>query len=237
MAVDRALWWSVWWPWAAIWMATVLAVVATVTMFAMRKRFAPRREVLGVPLYLDEESVMDLYQVGGFGDALVKEVTHRIGVIKRGQLRLPGLGELGGGVEHDREVVERYMKTNSAITVVGVLMDALRATGNVVRVNLWTRTVERGPAVEPGAATASLGELDAFVSLKGKFRHDGQMDGTTVLWAPFGPLPDGPRVRLECRTQGIKHDVPAGTFNAVCLGRVMSWDGQEWVVHPIAVFQ
>ncbi|PSL52438.1 hypothetical protein B0I31_113110 [Saccharothrix carnea] len=251
MAVDRALWWSVWWPWAVVWLVTVLAVVATigVTVWAWRSRhrFAPAREVPGLTIYLHEKSVMDLYQVGGFGDAMAKEVVDRVGVTKDGKIALRGL-DLGveGVRTSGREVVKTYIEQYEPIAVVGLLLDALESASAVVHVDLGDLTVLRNTALEQRAQTPDvvrLRRLDAYVSVKGVFRVVSDGDGTTVFLAPFGDPDDpedGPQVRVECYHSGLRDDVvPEGGFRAQCLGRVQAWkaDSRELVIRPIAMFQ
>jgi hypothetical protein len=239
VAVDRALWWSVWWQSIVLSAVVVLAVVTGVVLLAVtwraHRRTVRRRKVSGVPLYLDEVAIMDLYRAIGLGDAAVRAVIRRI--MRRGQVQVPVIGGAGAGGEHESEVTETYTLADSAISVVDRLMEALRASGNLVRVDLGGRTAERSPAVEPDATTARLGDLDAFVLLKGTFRHEGGENGSMVFVAPVDKLPDGPRVRIECRAADIQRDVPGGWFNGRCLGRVLSWEDGEWAVYPIAVFQ
>ncbi|MEV0675807.1 hypothetical protein AB0I60_04700 [Actinosynnema sp. NPDC050436] len=247
--MDRALWWSVWWPWAVVWVVTVLAVVVAVVALVLawraRHRFAPVREVPGLTLYLNAKSVMDLYQVGGFGDALVKEVTHRVGVTKDGKVAIPGLPDLAAGVAYGREVVKTYLERSEPISVVGVLLDALEAAGSLVHVDLTDQTVVRSPALErspaPGGGAqgdaVALRKLKAYVLLKGEFSIEEEKDGVTVLLADVGA--DGVRVRVECLASGLDDALPEGLFDAVCLGRVQAWraEAKELVVRPIAVFQ
>ncbi|CCH29253.1 hypothetical protein ABZ816_35390 [Actinosynnema sp. NPDC047251] len=243
MEVDRSLWWSVWWPWAVVWLVTVLAVVvAGVVAFVAwraRFRFAPVREVPGLTLYLNAKFVMDLYQVGGFGDALVKEVTHRVGVTKDGKVAFPGLPDLGAGVAYDRQVVKTYLERAEPISAVGVLLDALEAAGSLVHVDLTEQTVVRSAALERAAqeGPVSLRKVKAYVLVKGEFSIEEERDGVTVLLASVGA--DGAKVRVECLEGGLDDAVPEGVFDAVCLGRVQAWrgDADELLVRPIALFQ
>ncbi len=242
MGVDRALWWSVWWPWAVVWIVTVVAVVVAVGVFLFawraRHRFAPPREVPGLTLYLNGKSVMDLYQVGGFGDALVKEVTDRVGTTKDGKVALPGLRDTGAGISTGREVVKTYLERHEPITVVGVLLAALEATGSLVHVDLAEQTVVRGPAMDRVAhgAAVTLRKLNSYVSVKGEFELAEEGKGVSVFVAAVGD--DGVRVRVECQADGLD-DVPEGPFDAICLGRVQAWRAEagELVVRPIAMFQ
>ena len=255
MAVDRALWWSVWWPWAVVWLVTALAiaVAAGVGLWAWRsrRRFAASREVPGLTIYLHEKSVMDLYQVGRYGDAMTKEVVDRVGVTKDGKIALKGL-DLGveGARTSGREVVKTYIEQYEPIAVVGVLLDALESAAGVVHVDLRDLTVRRNTALEQHleqhsapADVVRLRRIDSYVSVKGVFRVASDDDGTTVFLAPFGDPDDpeaGPQVRVECYNGGLRDDVvPEGGFRAQCLGRVQAWkaDSRELVIRPIAMFQ
>lgn len=255
MAVDRALWWSVWWPWAVVWIVTALAVVVALGVglwaWRSRRRFTPSREVPGLTIYLHEKSVMDLYQVGGYGDAMTKEVVDRVGVTKDGKIALKGL-DMGveGARQSGREVVKTYIEQYEPIAVVGVLLDALEAASGVVHVDLRDLSVRRNTALEQHLERHSaptdvvrLRRIDSYVSVKGVFRVASDGDGTTVFLAPFGDPDDpetGPQVRVECYNAGLRDDVvPEGGFQARCLGKVQAWraDDRQLVIRPIAMFQ
>ncbi len=255
-ALDRELWWSVWWPWLLVWGATFLAVVVAVVAVALawrrRRRFATARVVPGITFYLHEKSVMDLYQSGGYGDALRKEVEERVGSTSDGAvaLKVREVG-VGGGRTREREVVSRYISDAEPISVIGVLLDVLESADGVVHVDLRHRTVLRNDALaqalgdRAGAAEPRLREIDAYVSVRGVFRladPDQQVDGKTVFLAPFGDPDDpaqGPQVRIECHREGLRDEIPQGPFRARCLGKVQSWKAADGVLvlRPIAVFQ
>ncbi|WP_440899581.1 hypothetical protein [Actinosynnema sp.] len=251
MAVDRALWWSVWWPWAVVWVVTALALLvalgAVVAAWRGRARYAPAPGVPGVPIYLDEKAVMDLYQVGGYGDAMTKEVVDRVGTTRDGKIALKGV-DVGveGARQSGREVVKTYIENSEPIAVVGVLLGALESAHGVVHVDLRDRTVRGDVALEralgDGARTARLRRIDAYVSVRGEFRETGRHDGTRVFQAPYGDPDDpaeGPQVVVECQSAGLRPDVvPEGVFSARCLGRVQAWKAGsgEMVIRPIAVF-
>jgi hypothetical protein len=234
-----------------VWIVTVLALVVAagvgVWAWRSRHRFAPAREVPGLTIYLHEKSVMDLYQVGRYGDAMTKEVVDRVGVTKDGKIALKGL-DLGveGARTSGREVVKTYIEQYEPIAVVGVLLDALESASGVVHVDLRDLTVLRNTALEQhleATDAVRLRRIDSYVSVKGVFRVASDGDGTTVFLAPFGDPDDpeqGPQVRVECYNAGLRDDVvPEGGFQARCLGKVQSWkaDAQQLVIRPIAMFQ
>nr|WSW41906.1 substrate-binding and VWA domain-containing protein [Streptomyces sp. NBC_01001] len=66
--------------------------------------------------------------------------------------------------------------------------------------------------------------------------------GSTVFLAPYGDPADpsrGPRVRITCATEGLRNQVPRGTFLARCLGKVQEWNPEEGVleVQAMAIFR
>jgi hypothetical protein len=223
VAVDRGLWWSVWWPWVIVGIVAVLALLtaarAFVTAWRSRRLAAPSPRVPGLTLYLNAKSVMDAYQVGGFGDVIVKEVTDRVGVTKDGKVAFPsGPIDIGGGVSSQREVVKTYVEDFPPIAVVGMLLAALEAADGVMHVDLSDRTIRRNTALEramptPGARSAQLRKLRTFASVKGELRHVGDGDGTTVFLAPIGNPDNPPRGRRcawSARTKGWTHTSPTG---------------------------
>ena len=252
MAVDNTLWWSVWWPWVAVWATTVVALLVATTALVwawrVRKRFTAVRDVPGLTFYLNERSVMDLYQSGGYGDALRREVEERVGTSKdkKVALKVQETVEASGGRSSGREVVSRYIETAEPIAVIGVLLTVLEAADGVVHVDLRKRTMVRNNALLRSGIdgrTARLHGLDTYVSIKGVFRAAQENGATTVFLAPYGDPDDqgeGPQVRLECNSAGLRDEViPEGTFQARCLGKVQAWkagDG-ELVIRPIAMFQ
>ena len=191
---------------------------------------------------------MDLYQSGGYGDALRREVEERIGTTSDGQfaLKVHDVG-VGGTRGRAREVVSRYISTAEPIAVIGVLLKALESVDGVVHVDLHDRTVLRGNALEHAGrqrgGTVRLRDIDAYVSVRGMFRLAGRTDTTAVLLACFGDPDDpaeGPQVRVECHNDGLRHThIPDDPFHARCLGRVQAWRAREaeWVIRPVAIFQ
>lgn len=50
---------------------------------------------------------------------------------------------------------------------------------------------------------------------------------------------EGPRVRVTCATEGLRNEVPQGTFSARCLGKVQDWNAEDAVleVQAMAIFR
>ena len=256
--IDRGLWWSVWWPWAVTWFVTVLAVVVAAVVFVVawraRGRFSGTTGVPGLTIYLNKNRVTDIYQVGGYGDAITKQVVETVGVTKDGKLRL-GAQEIGveAGLTSGREVIKTYMEEYGAIQAIGVVLEGLESAHSVVHLDLYEPSVVHNTAlkqqlrpVQPVSADR-LNRINCYVLVAGEFRvMDGTNDGTTVFLAPIGN-PDnpktGPQVRVECDNDGLRHEETLphddNTLHARCLGKVQTWreQKQELVITPVAIFR
>ncbi|MFF8837312.1 hypothetical protein [Streptomyces sp. NPDC015130] len=136
---------------------------------------------------------------------------------------------------------------------------AAAATGGVLRPEDVSCDRLRGfvaghaPAVDSSGGLASayargtvrLRDVGDFVLIRGRFRTTGEdsADGpSTVFLAPYGDPADpshGPRVRVTCATEGLRAQVPQGTFSARCLDRVQEWNAAEGVleVQAMAIFR
>ena len=143
------------------------------------------------------------------------------------------------------------IETAEPITVVTIIVDVLEHAGDIVHVNLPKREVTAGEALDKAlhadlerpTAGVRLRDLEAFVSIQGRFRATNRTDTATTFDAPYGDPDDptdGPQVRLICAAAGLRGaEVPAGPFRARCLGRVEDWnpDSGRLIVHPIAIFR
>jgi len=256
VAVFDTDWWGVWWPWLLVWTATVVLLVAAVVIVIMHRRrdvgAAPRRHDMS--FYLDENSVMDLYrQYGGkYKAALRHEVQERISSSREAELTADLAPLRAGGKRGvNSEVFRTYIEKAEPITVVTIIVDVLEHAGDIVHVNLPKREVTAGHALDKAldadlerpVAGVRLRDLEAFVSIQGRFRATHRNAVTTTFDAPYGDPDDptdGPQVRLVCGAGGLRGaEVPAGPFRARCLGRVEDWnpDSSRLIVHPIAIFR
>ena len=87
-----------------------------------------------------------------------------------------------------------------------------------------------------------LRDIEDFVLIRGRFRKIGESPESTVFLAPYGDPADpaaGPRVRVTCATEGLRNEVPQGTFSARCLGKVQDWNAEDAVleVQAMAIFR
>jgi len=242
-----SMWWSVWWPWLVVWLATAaLFVVAVALGWAwVRGRGRLTRQPPYLSFYLHEQSVMDLYQYkyrGALEQHVVSMVGGRVGVhVGAGVAPV----RFGGSVERNREEFRRYLEVAEPITVIGLLMEVLE--DDLYAVDLDRLTIVPGRNVSLRRSAARLSELggNAYVLARGLFQMDttGDLSGrTTTFLAPFGPpAPAGSpaALRVRCVNTGLRDDVPDGQFFARCLGTVQGWDrvSGQLIVNPLAIFR
>lgn len=249
------LWWSIWWPWMVVWLVTaggLLGLVALgVAEVRSRGRSRRRRRAQDhrhqICVYLREEIVMDQYKAGEYGAALSREVQEKVNKDKNGTLSfLLPFFKLGGGGNVSTETITTYLQKAEPISVITLLLNALAAENNLIRVNLADGSVGHNEALEdllherglPSSARAlrkappriRLHEVgDFFVLVRGEFRKVDDPAGRVVLAAPYGPDGDGsqPRVQVVCVAKGLRDEVPTDVFWASCLGKVSGWRGQD----------
>ncbi len=250
--VDRA-WLAVWWPWLLVWGTTiVLLALAVGIVLTYRRDFrsGPRHNIT---IYLDESSVMDLYrQYGGkYKAALRHEVQERISSgseLEASAELAPLRARASRGV--NSEVFRTYIEKAEPITVVSIIVDVLERAADIVDVDLTRQEVEASDALDralagrPPAGGVRLRDVDAFVSVLGRFRVTARTAEATTFEAPFGDPTDptdpatAAKVRIVCTKGGLRSTVlPAG--RARCLGLAGDWDAETrtLTVHPIAVFR
>jgi hypothetical protein len=248
-----------------VWLATVAGLVAVVAL-VMREIRRSRQEAgpslaFTICFYLHDESVMDHFQMGRYAAALRREVEERVsrGTDVGVNADVLGLAGFDGGRQSSREVVSRYLEEAEPISVIGVVVAALEREHVVVHADLTRQAVRRNTALAKALDTAygsdrvphtvPLDDLvDPFVLIRGRFRKTDETDesGTPQaieLTARYGSPADpgqGPRVRVACRTSGLRSgDVPGGSFTARCLGKVRHWNAAEGVleVDALAIFR
>ncbi|MEU1890284.1 hypothetical protein [Streptomyces pristinaespiralis] len=259
MGVFSEMWWSVWWPWMLLWLLTAagagVLLVLAVARLAGGRRGGARNLTYSICFYLHDRSVMDHYQMRGYAAALRREVEQRTSDSKDGTIRATVFGlSAGGGRRDNSEIVSKYMEVAEPISVIGIIMDVLEENDVIVHVDLAGGTVRRNAALtralanRPGGEGRSsqqdvrLRDIEDFVLIRGRFRKISRSDESTVLLAPYGDPDDpsqGPRVRVTCATEGLRNEVPSGTFSARCLGKVQDWNAEEAVleVQAMAIFR
>jgi hypothetical protein len=245
--VADTLWWSVWWHWLAVWIATVLSVLFAIALFIVHWRGKQRRtkQPPYVSFYLHDQSVMDLYQYRYRG-ALEQHVEARVG--GRSQIRA-GAGvqmvNFGGSIERNREEFRKYLERAEPITVIGILMDVLE--DDLVQVDLERGSLVSGKNLDIRQRKIRLSELGGrtYVLARGGFEVNGaptNASGTTTFLASYGGQRRGSppsMIRVRCASNVLRSDVPEGKFWARCLGTVQGWDraAGHLVIDPIAIFK
>ncbi|MFJ8076724.1 hypothetical protein ACIQ7Q_22960 [Streptomyces sp. NPDC096176] len=260
MGVFTEAWWGVWWPWMLLWLLTAAGAVALLLLAAVRLaahtgRSGARNLTYSICFYLHDRTVMDHYQMRGYAAALRKEVEQRTSDSKDGTIRATVFGlSAGGGRRDNSEIVSKYMQVAEPISVIGIIMDVLEEKDVIVHVDLVGETVTRNAALTRamadhprGTGTSSqtdvrLRDIEDFVLIRGRFRKIDESPESTVFLAPYGDPDDpalGPRVRVTCATEGLRNEVPRGTFSARCLGKVQDWNSDDAVleVQAMAIFR
>ncbi|WP_328619330.1 hypothetical protein [Streptomyces sp. NBC_00354] len=254
MGVTSEAWWAVWWPWMLLWAATgagLAALLAVAVLRLLRARRAATQDLTdGICFYLHDKTVMDHYQMDGYTAALRKEVEQRTSDSKDGTVRAKVFGVgADGGRKENTEIVSRYMEVAEPISVIGLIMKVLEGKRIIVHVDLPSQSVTRSSALLRTASDTQgavrLRDIEDFVLIRGRFRTTGdgpERAGSTVFLAPYGDPADpsrGPRVRITCATEGLRNQVPRGTFLARCLGKVQEWNPEEGVleVQAMAIFR
>ncbi|WP_257153663.1 hypothetical protein [Streptomyces lunaelactis] len=257
MGVFTEVWWGVWWPWMLLWLMTMTGVVTllalTLTRLTRGGRTGGQNLTYSICFYLHDRSVMDHYQMRGYAAALRREVEQRTSDSRDGNIRATVFGlSAGGGRRDNSEIVSKYLEVAEPISVIGIIMDVLEEKDVIVHVDLVNQTIRRNEALAKGLATlhgsgtseqtVRLRDIEDFVLIRGRFRKISESPESTVLLAPYGNPDDpgqGPRVRVTCATEGLRNEVPQGTFSARCLGKVQDWNADEAVleVQAMAIFR
>nr|WP_042191584.1 hypothetical protein [Kibdelosporangium sp. MJ126-NF4]CEL20170.1 hypothetical protein [Kibdelosporangium sp. MJ126-NF4]CTQ97395.1 hypothetical protein [Kibdelosporangium sp. MJ126-NF4] len=243
MAILDGEWWGQWWPWLLLWFVTVALIAVAVHQFVRahrRGRTPPHTH--GSVFYLDEKYVMNLYQMygGKYRAALSQEVEERS--VKTSETELAAEG--GPARVNTRrgsqdEVFRRWVETTEAITILRIVMDVLERAGDIVHVDLRAGTVVGDQALSAALDMAEgrvpadvlLSDIDAFLSVRGKFQtaETGEKKVTFVAG----------HLRVACATKYLQEpDRLSESFPARCLARPqqVTADGQL-LLHPIAIFR
>ncbi|MFF3454928.1 hypothetical protein ACFYXH_11440 [Streptomyces sp. NPDC002730] len=257
MGVFSEAWWGVWWPWLLPWLLTAAGVVTLLVLslswFTRGRRTDGQNLTFSICFYLHDKSVMDHYQMRRYEAALRKEVEQRTTATKDGNVRATVFGVgAGAGRRDNREIVAKFLEVAEPISVIGIIMDVLEEKDVIVHVDLVNQTVRRNTALAKGLVTlhgsgtsqqsVRLRDIEDFVLIRGRFRKISETAESTVFLAPYGDPDDpalGPRVRVTCATEGLRNEVPQGTFSARCLGKVQDWNADDAVleVQAMAIFR
>lgn len=248
MAVTDPLWWSLWWPWMTVWLVTAVgtAMLSVVLVRHARERRRHMRRwqsAYSICLYLDEQSVMDLYELGNYRSALEEAVELRTKVdtsVGFWSRVLTWLFRFRLKRDVSQETFRKFVRKDKPINVIGVVMEAFDRADAIVHADLTTLTVVPNRNLADNLAdgrAVTLSRIGEFVSVKGVFTGVPDVTEGFVLRAEYGA--ERPPVYMRVMAPGnARRSIPAGTFTARCLGKMTGWreDTREVTLEAIAIF-
>jgi hypothetical protein len=238
-----------------IWIGTVVSagVAVTITVRHRRRhRATAAKRLLRGALYLDDNSVMDLYEQysGKYRVPLESKVEHKTISTRMAEIiaKLSWVGARGHrGVNN--EVIRTWVEKATPISVIGTIIDVLDEADDIVEVDLHNCEIVAHHALASLTTAGDkhlnlmqLRDIKEFVLVRGRFRMAEQIDSTTTFQAPYGDPKDptvGTQMRVTCAASGLRgFAVPTGCFPACCLGYMQDWRSEErcLVLHPVAIF-
>ncbi|MEV6053075.1 hypothetical protein [Streptomyces sp. NPDC052107] len=251
MAVLDGTWWSAWWGAMTWWLAAFAGLLVLTVLFVRRALVRMRKtpeDSHYLPLYLDNDAVMDVFKMGNRRSALRKEVEER-NVRNTGCLAAIPVLSLMFQLTGDRttEIVAKYVEDSQPIQVIGLLLSVLERGDGLAQVRLrQTKATVRPNSALLGAGVTSevvLSEIGEFVMITGRFEAQETQGDTLVMRALYGDGEQSAHLRVVLRPAGLRppgRQLPEGQFQAHCLGKVTTWrpDTREVVLqYPVAVFQ
>ncbi|MGW7818651.1 hypothetical protein ACWGLF_11040 [Streptomyces puniciscabiei] len=254
MAVLDGTWWSAWWgamTWWLVAFAGLVVLAVLVVRRAVKRIGRTVEEPHYLPLYLDNDAVMDVFSMRNHRSALRKEVEER-NVRNTGCLAAIPVLSLMFQLTGDRttEIVAKYVDESKPIQVIGLLLSVLERGDGLAKVRLREKSREKS-TVTPNRALLGAGvtddvvlsEIGEFVMITGRFEAQDPQGETLVMRAPYGDGEQSAHLRVVLRPAGLRppgRQLPEGQFQAHCLGKVTTWrpDTREVVLqYPVAVFQ
>jgi hypothetical protein len=251
VAVLDGTWWSAWWGAMTWWLAAFAGLLVLAVLFVRRAVVRMRKtpeDSHYLPLYLDNDAVMDVFKMGNHRSALRKEVEER-NVRNTGCLAAIPVLSLMFRITGDRttEIVAKYVEDSQPIQVIGLLLSVLQRGDGLAQVRLRQHkaTVRPNGALLRAGVTSDvvLSEIGEFVMITGRFEAQESEGDTLVMRAPYGDGEQSAHLRVVLRPAGLRppgRQLPEGQFQAHCLGKVTTWrpDTREVVLqYPVAVFQ
>ncbi|MGW5613057.1 hypothetical protein [Streptomyces sp. NPDC003877] len=248
MAVTDALWWSLWWPWMTVWLVTaagtvVLAVVLVRHARERRRHLRRWQSAYSICLYLDEQAVMDLWELGNYRSALEEAVELRTKVDTSAGFWsrvLTWLFRFRLKRDVSQETFRKFVRKDKPINVIGVVMEAFDRADAIVHADLTTLTVVPNRNLSADLAdgrAVTLSRIGEFVSVKGVFTRVPDVAEGFALRAEYGA--ERPPVSMRVVAPGnARRSIPAGTFTARCLGKMTGWreETREVTLEAIAIF-
>jgi hypothetical protein len=223
--------------------AVVLAVLLVRHARERRRHMRRWQSAYSICLYLDEQAVMDLYELGNYRSALEEAVELRTKVdtsVGFWSRVLTWLFRFRLKRDVSQETFRKFVRKDKPINVIGVVMEAFDRADAIVHADLTTLTVVPNRNLADNLAdgrAVTLSRIGEFVSVKGVFTGVPDVAEGFVLRAEYGAGP--PQVYMRVVAPGnARRSIPAGTFTARCLGKMTGWreDTREVTLEAIAIF-
>lgn len=256
MAVVNGAWWGAWWGWMALWLvaaAGVLAMAALLAVLVRRRLRGPVREHSGPSMcvYLDEQAVKNLDEVGNHNATLERVVEERRNVTTTaGFLTKLMPFEVKADRGATQETFTSYVQSATPLSVVGVLLSVFDREDAIVHVDLSSGTITPNRALarklaaarddDARAAEVALSDVTQFVSVEGRFGAEPETDDGFVLRARYGGAGQSAHVKVPCAASWLQIDkMYEGEFQARCLGKIIGWNQntREVTLDAIAIFR
>jgi hypothetical protein len=231
-----------------VWLATaagtvVLAVVLVRHARERRRHLRRWQSAYSICLYLDEQAVMDLWELGNYRSALEEAVELRTKVdtsVGFWSRVLTWLFRFRLKRDVSQETFRKFVRKDKPINVIGVVMEAFDRADAIVHADLTTLTVVPNRNLSANLAdgrAVTLSRIGEFVSVKGVFTRVPDVAEGFELRAEYGE--EQPPVFMRVVAPGnVRRSIPAGTFTARCLGKMTGWreETREVTLEAIAIF-
>jgi hypothetical protein len=223
--------------------ALVLGVVLVRHARERRRHMRRWQSAYSICLYLDEQAVMDLYELGNYRSALEEAVELRTKVdtsVGFWSRVLTWLFRFRLKRDVSQETFRKFVRKDKPINVIGVVVEAFDRADAIVHADLTTLTVVPNRNLADNLAdgrAVTLSRIGEFVSVKGVFTGMPDVAEGFVLRAEYGE--EQPPVYMRVVAPGnARRSIPAGTFTARCLGKMTGWreDTREVTLEAIAIF-
>ncbi|WP_324789481.1 hypothetical protein [Streptomyces sp. H51] len=246
---------AVWDAWGRQWLVRWLLTAAAwawlcgygapnLVRWSRSRQGGDRGRVRGMCFCLHRKRVMDIFESGGFTEALRQEVADRTNVSAGTGDRAPAKGKVS------RERVTTYVREETPIKVIRLLMDTMRKEDRLVDADLTTGVLQPNRAVaarlrERRREDIALSDvMSEFGWVTARFTASRPEGGDIVLRAGHG---DGrpAHIRVTCAVRDVREQFrdeeysDGIEFQARCLGKVRSWNRQarELTLDAVAVFR
>ncbi|WP_282692911.1 hypothetical protein [Streptomyces sp. CC208A] len=258
MGVIDSQWWSLRWPWMAVWLLTATCF-AVVFQHVLARWAAGRRRrdrdgdmVSGMCVYLHETRVEDVADYLGIPKSDLN-VSHETSVSSGLGLRSRlAFGE--GSAQRDRNTHTRteYWEPSTPMKTIRLIMDKLREKDRVVDADLATgQLVPTAALADKLQVTGDGGSVPLtsvrghYVSVSGLFTVRRTDSGDVVLRARYGSGDPPAHVKITCEKSWVREEFRVDDYSAdeefpaTCLGRVRTWNSTtgELTLDPVSIFR